>query len=106
VIRKLRAGRQEEVKLVINAMITTRQVASIVGANLEADSIKFINMLEDSSYLAQFGFTPQTVLCLFVPNTYNFYWNTDAGAVFQRFEKRSMISFGMISVSNRLRHKV
>lgn len=87
VIRKLRAGKQEEVKLVINAMITTRQVASIVGANLEADSIEFINMLEDSTYLAQFGFTPQTVLCLFVPNTYNFYWNTDAKAVFQRLKK-------------------
>lgn len=87
VIRQLRAGRQEEVKLVINAMITPRQLASVVGKNLAADSIELINMLEDSTYLAGYGFNTENALCMFVPNTYNFYWNTNATDFMARMKK-------------------
>lgn len=87
VIRQLRSGKQEEVKLVINAMITPRQLASIVGKNLAADSIVLINMLEDSTYLQTYGFNKDNILCLFIPNTYNFYWDTDATAFMERMKK-------------------
>jgi UPF0755 protein len=87
VIRQLRSGKQDEVKVVINAMITARQLASIVGSNLEADSITLINMLEDSVYLKGYGFNKETALCMFVPNTYNFYWNTTALDFMLRMKK-------------------
>lgn len=87
VIRQLRAGKQEEVKLVINAMITPLQLSSIVGKNLVADSIVLINMLEDSTYLAGYGFNKDNALCMFIPNTYNFYWNTNATEFMVRMKK-------------------
>jgi UPF0755 protein len=76
VIRQLRGGKQDEVKVVINAMITARQLASIVG-----------NTLEDSVYMKGYGFTKETALCMFVPNTYNFYWNTSAQEFMMRMKK-------------------
>lgn len=87
VIRQLRSGKQEEVKLVINAMITPTQLAAIVGKNLVADSIVLINMLEDSSYLEGYGFNKYNALCMFIPNTYNFYWDTDGQQFMMRMKK-------------------
>ncbi len=86
-IRLLRSGKQDEVKVVINAMITSRKLTSIVATYINADSITIINMLEDSSYLAKYGFNTRTVLCMFIPNTYNFYWNTDAEGFVQRMKR-------------------
>lgn len=87
VIRLLRSGRQDEIKVVVNAMITPRKLASIASTYLATDSIALINMLEDSTYLAQYGFNTDNVLCMFIPDTYNFYWNTDAEGFMQRMKK-------------------
>ena len=85
-IRLLRSGKQDEVKVVINAMITPRKLASIASQYLAVDSITLINMLEDSVYLAKFGFTTHNKLCMFIPDTYNFYWNTDAEGFMMRMK--------------------
>lgn len=87
VIRLLRSGRQDEVKVVINAMITPTKLASIAAQYLALDSITLINMLEDSTYLAKYGFNKDNRLCMFIPDTYNFYWNTDAEGFMQRMKK-------------------
>lgn len=86
-IRHLRSGKQEEVKLVINAMITPQELCSVVGTYLEADSIVLANMLKDSALLDSNGFTTENVLCLFLPDTYHFYWNTSAEDFFKRMLK-------------------
>jgi UPF0755 protein len=86
-IRLLRSGKQDEVKVVINAMITPRKLASTAAKYLATDSITLINMFEDSTYLSKYGFTPQNALCMFIPNTYNFYWNTDAEGFMERMKR-------------------
>lgn len=86
-IRLLRSGRQDEVKVVINAMITSQKLASLAANYLALDSIELINMLEDSTVLKKYGFTTENRLCMFIPNTYNFYWNTNSKEFMDRMKK-------------------
>jgi UPF0755 protein len=43
--------------------------------------------MNDNGYLQQYGFTKETILGMFVPNTYEFWWNTSADAFFERMNK-------------------
>lgn len=87
IVRILRSGRQAPVKLVINKLRTKTDFIRLVSQNLEADSLAMEAILADAVYLRQFGLNPNTVMAAVVPNTYEFYWNTTAGKVFEKLEK-------------------
>jgi UPF0755 protein len=72
----LRSGKQEPVRLVLLNIRTPKELAVKVALQLEADSVNLYRIMTDKVYLAQFGVTPLTVLTLFIPNTYEFFWNT------------------------------
>lgn len=72
----LRSGRQEPVKLVLQNIRTPNELAGKVALQLEADSASLIRLMTDKNYLDQSGLNPTTVLSLFIPNTYEFFWNT------------------------------
>jgi len=86
IIRLLRSGRQSPVKLVINKLRLKEDFIRLVSGNLEADSASLKAILEDQVYLRQFGLDTNTVMCAVMPNTYEFYWNTSAGKVFDKLE--------------------
>jgi UPF0755 protein len=44
----------------------------------KADSISLLNSFKDSIFLDN-GFTEDNVMVMFIPNTYETYWNTSAG---------------------------
>ncbi len=85
-IRQLRSGKQEPVKLVINKLRTIQDLAHLVSQNLEADSTNLITLLSDSEYLSEFELDSNTVLTAIIPDTYEFYWNTSADRAFRRLE--------------------
>lgn len=87
IIRMLRSGRQEPVKLVINKLRTKQDFISFIGKNLEADSNVLRNMLNDNVFLAQFGLDSNTALCAILPDTYEFWWNTNAEKTYRKFAK-------------------
>ena len=78
VINLLRSGQQTPVNLIFNNIRTKQELAQQVSAQIEADSIEIIKLLNDSSYLKVFGFNPQTALAIFIPNTYEVYWTMTA----------------------------
>lgn len=86
-IRMLRSGRQEPVKLVINKLRTKQDLINIICHNLEADSTVLKQMLQDTTYLAQFGLDTNTAMCAIMPDTYDFFWNTTADKAFRKIEK-------------------
>lgn len=86
-IRKLRNGAQEPVKLIINNIRTREQLAALVSRELMTDSASFINMLNNDTVMAGYGLTTATAVTLFIPNTYELYWNTDAGEFMDRMKK-------------------
>lgn len=77
-VRMLRAGRQVPVKLVINKLRTKDDFIRFVTTRLEADSAELRQLMNDTAYLASFGLKPETALCAVIPDSYEFWWNTDA----------------------------
>ena len=86
-ISHLRAGKQEPVNLVLNHGWLLEDVAAKAAQFIEADSIDLIHLFLDEEYTKKSGFTTETLMSLFIPNTYEFYWNTDEKAFFQRMLK-------------------
>jgi UPF0755 protein len=87
----LRSGRQEPVKLVFNNIRIRQQLASRVAAVLEADSASLMALLNDNAYLREFGLDSAGCLTLFIPNTYDFYWNTSADQFFRRMHREYQV---------------
>ncbi|MGD0712393.1 MAG: endolytic transglycosylase MltG [Bacteroidales bacterium] len=86
-INMLKSGKQEAVKLVFNNVRTRFQLAGKIAKQLEADSLSIMNMLDDSIYLKKSGFTSANALVVFIPNTYEMYWNTSAKQLFGKMSE-------------------
>jgi UPF0755 protein len=83
-INMLRSGIQEPVKLVINVARTPEDIAEKVDEQIEAGKDDLLNLMNDPVYLKKYGFVPETVIGMFIPNTYEFWWNTDAEGFLKR----------------------
>jgi len=77
-INLLRSGDQEPINLTFNNIRTKKQLVEKVGEELETDPKELLNLLNDPVWLSEKGFGRENVLCLFIPNSYQFYWNTSA----------------------------
>ncbi len=77
-INLLRSGRQVPIKLVFTNIRTIENLAGVVGKQIEADSMEISDLLHDEAFIEKFGFDRTSIPALFIPNTYEFYWNTSA----------------------------
>lgn len=85
-VNLLRSGKQAEVELVFNTMRTLEYLAEVVSNQIEADSSSLISIFRDSSMIEKLGFTPESWMGIFIPNTYRFFWNTDADQFIKRIK--------------------
>lgn len=83
----LRTGMQEPVDLVINVARTPEDLAGKIASQIEASKEDLIRCMNDEAYLKQYGFNKETILGMFLPNTYEFWWNTSADGFFKRMNK-------------------
>jgi UPF0755 protein len=83
-INMLRAGMQEPVQLVINTARTPADLALRLSVQIEPSQAMLNRLMNDETYLKQFGFNRQTILGMFIPNTYEFWWNTSVDDFFKR----------------------
>jgi UPF0755 protein len=86
-INMLRAGLQEPVQLVINVARTSEDLAKKIDPQIEASREDLINRMNDPHYLQQYGFNKESIIGMFLPNTYEFWWNTNADEFFERMNK-------------------
>lgn len=86
-INMLRSGRQDPVNLVFNNIRTKRQLAGVISKQIEADSNVIFRLLQNEQYLQRFHFTPQTVQAMFIPNTYEVWWDTSAREFMERMNR-------------------
>jgi UPF0755 protein len=75
-IQHLRAGKQAPVKVVLNNERLPEEVAGKISKVLEVDSASFAQAFRDPALLAEIKRTPETFMTIFIPNTYEVYWNT------------------------------
>ena len=87
-VNMLRGGLQTPVKVTFNNMRNVDMLAGRVATQIEADSASISQLLHNQDYIHQLGFNDQTIPALFLPDTYEFYWNTDAeGFVVRMFQE-------------------
>lgn len=108
-VNMLRGGLQSPVKVTFNNIRNVDMLAGRIASQIEADSTSISNLLHNQEYINQLGFSSYTIPALFLPDTYEFYWNTDAeGFVVRMFQeynkfwneerKQQAISKGMTPV--------
>jgi UPF0755 protein len=83
----LRSGKQTPVRLTFNNVRTVNDIAGKLGKQIEADSIQIITFLSDASNFSADGFSNENIISVFIPNTYEFYWNTSAKGLYSRMLK-------------------
>jgi UPF0755 protein len=66
------------VNLAFNNQERLEDFAGRIGSQIEADSVSLLNSFKDPIFLKENGFNEENVLTMFIPNTYEIYWNTSA----------------------------
>lgn len=85
-VQLLRSGKQVPVKLIFNNIRTKSDLAGKISRQLEVDSLQLLRLLNDSTLLTPLGFNTENVLCMFIPNTYEVYWNMSAEKFFKKMD--------------------
>jgi UPF0755 protein len=83
-VKLLRSGQQTPVMITFNNVRIKEDLAEKITRNLEIDQDHFMNLLSDSVYIRKFGFEEETIMSMFIPNTYEVWWNTSAEKLFDR----------------------
>ena len=71
------------VNVIFNNIKNLNDLAGKVSNQIEADSLSFLNSF-DSEFFSNKGFNKENILSMYIPNSYNFFWNTSA----ERFNER------------------
>lgn len=87
IIQMLRRGRQVPVKLVINKLRTRNDIIRKICANLEVDSNELRSLFVDTIFLNKYQIDSNQIQAIILPDTYQFYWNTDGKKVMEKIAK-------------------
>ncbi len=83
-INHLRSGNQDPVHLTFNNIRIKEQLAGIVSQQLEMDSLQVLSVFNNTDLLEQNGLNQQNALLVFIPNTYQVFWNISPEDLFSR----------------------
>lgn len=86
-VNKLRIGDQEPVKVQFGSARTLEQMAGRISTSLELDSVDLIAHFNDPDVPAKYGFNKETFRTMFLPNTYEVWWNVNAEDMVARLAK-------------------
>ena len=85
IVRSLRQN--IPVKLTFNNQETIEQFAGRIAQQIEPDSLSILQAITDNDFLVDNGFTQETAIAMFLPNTYEFFWNTSASQFREKMAK-------------------
>ncbi len=85
------SGAQTPIKVVFNSVTTLNQLAGIVGQQLMIDSVQLISLFSSGEIIAQYQFTQETFPAMFIPNTYEFWWNTAPESFIERMHREYLL---------------
>lgn len=88
VVRMLRNGDQTPAKVTFNNARTLTDLAPKVARNLEMSPDSLLAAIRDTAMLRELGVRDTAeVKALFIPNTYEVFWNTDPRKLLKRMKK-------------------
>jgi UPF0755 protein len=85
--RLLISGKQEPVDITFKYAERKDDLVRFWSLQLEADSNELKSLLDNEGFAKTLQLDTQTIVTIFIPNTYNFYWNTSAGKLVERMVK-------------------
>lgn len=85
--RHLKNGRQTPLRLTIPEVRTMDRLAAYLGEKLMMDSATVCEALCSEGVCSQLGYDTLTIPAMFVPNTYEVYWNITVDAFLERMKK-------------------
>lgn len=86
-INMIKAGNQDPIKLKFHNIRKKDDFAGYLAKNFEADSTAFIKVLDSAALVEKYGFTTDNSYTMFIPNTYDMYWNISPIEFFERMQK-------------------
>ena len=86
-VRNLANGRQTPVKLNVPEVRTVEDMASRLSSQLMISEDEILAALNDAALMDSLKYTKETIPCLFIPNTYEIYWNISPKALVTRMNK-------------------
>lgn len=88
IIRMIANGWETPGKVTLRGYIKTiDRLAAFLGSRFDADSAAFAAVLNDRALMDSLGFTRETYIGMFIPDTYEFYWTSSPRSVVKRFKK-------------------
>lgn len=87
----LRSGNQEPVQLVFNNIRTPQKLAGVIAEQIEADSMEILSVFSDKVLIGKHSLIRETILGVFIPNTYEIYWNTSGEEFLDRMVREYRI---------------
>ena len=88
VARMLNFGWQTPQNMTLSGTIRNKEVlAKRISMQMMADSASIAAALDSADFLSGYGFTPQNVFALFLPDTYQMYWTASVKDIFDRMKK-------------------
>jgi UPF0755 protein len=67
-----------------NTIRSKEELSEKITARLEVRKEQVLALLQDKAYIRKFGFEEETILSMFIPNTYELWWNTSAEGLIDR----------------------
>lgn len=88
VARMLNFGWQTPHNLTLSGTMRSKGViARKIALQMMADSASVAQALDSTEFLSAYGFTPENVFALILPDTYQMYWTASVKEIFDRFKK-------------------
>jgi UPF0755 protein len=84
IISKIRSGNQDPVKLTFNNVRTKEDLIKKIGTKLDFDSNILLEKIKNEEECTKYGFTSETIMCMFLPDTYFIYWDSSVDDFLKR----------------------
>ena len=97
-VNHLRGGKPETVMITFNNQDSYEKLAGRVADQIEADSLALLIAMKDPSFLSTLNLKEETGLGLYIPNSYEFYWNTSA----EEFRTRMLTEYQKFWTKDRM----
>nr|WP_299344282.1 endolytic transglycosylase MltG [Allomuricauda sp.] len=75
------------IRISFNNQESLQSLAGRIAEQIEADSVDLLNAFTDAAFLEEYGFDDNTQLGMYLPNTYEFFWNTNGEGFRDRMQK-------------------
>ena len=89
VFRHLKNGQQTPVELIVPSVRTIDKLSGVLSSKLMMDSLTLYQALTDEAVCRKYGYDTATIACMFVPNTYDVYWDISVEKLLERMQKES-----------------